>query len=100
MKENSSALAESSATMRNRSSTFGAWSGEGVSELKHISAEDIRDWAWRCDAGSSTFAMKRERKSVVPIPSMVQEKSGRHYLQPFNLKDAALEKILLKKMAT
>lgn len=46
------------------------------------------------------FLLQREGKSVIPIPSKVVTRSGRHYLPPFSTEGDALDKILLKESAT
>lgn len=44
--------------------------------------------------------MQREAKGAVPILSMVVARNWRRYLLLYSTKDAALQKIMLKEIAT
>lgn len=78
---------------------FESWCGN-ESELRHFSAENLQERAGRREEECSRFAVQRERRSLIPILSMIVARSGMYYLPSFSTEVAALENVVLKEMAT
>lgn len=79
---------------------FGAWCGKEISELKRYSVENFHECAGRCKEACSRVALQREQESVLWYPPMVVARSGKHFLPYFSTEGFALEKMMLKKVAT
>lgn len=79
---------------------FGVWCSKEGLEVKHFSVEGIREWAERCKEGCGRFALQREGKALILIFLIVAARSGMNYLRSFSSKGSAMEKKMLKEMAT
>lgn len=79
---------------------FVARSGEYVAQLKHLTVENIRKQAGKCQQGSSRLTLQIEGNSELLIPQLIFIRSVRHHPPLSDMEGAGLEKTVLEQMAT